>query len=185
MKQRHIIAIVLAVLAMVGSVFYLLSQDTSQTPTEQEPAVQQEQQPLPEEETTAPVIKEPTVSKQPEEQLLSEEELTALWPNSDRCSEEDFFEPDSTPVPEPGELFLNFVRVTFTEDVACEDIESIAILIGAKITGGVIRYNKYGFELTTKTLEDLEKAIIKIENLENKKIISAQKVTYTDSFVDF
>lgn len=76
MKKIHIIALALAVLVVVGSVLYLLSQDESQTPTEQEQIVQQEeQQPPSEEEVTTPVIEEPTVSKQEEQPLSDESEI--------------------------------------------------------------------------------------------------------------
>ena len=114
---------------------------------------------------------------------LSEEELTALWANGERCYGESFRAPDPTPLLEYGleyGLHLNFVRVTFTRDVTCEDVERIAILLDAKINGRVIEYNISEFKLSTETLEDLEEAIMKIEKLKDPKIQKVRKVIRYD-----
>ena len=159
MKKIHVIIIIFAILVIAGT-FYAFSQDASQTPTEQE-----------------------QVAQQSEEQLilppLTEEQLTALWANGERCPNKSFLVPNPT-TPELDGTYLDYVRVLFTEDVTCEDIEKVAILLDAKITGEAIGYKISEFQLPTKTLEDLEEAITKIEKLENKKIISARKVRRLD-----
>ena len=66
--------------------------------------------------------------------------------------------------------FVNLINVDFTDDVTQEDAEKIDSLINAKISGFEPTTNLYEFQIPTRTKEELDAAINKIEALNDPKI---------------
>jgi len=66
--------------------------------------------------------------------------------------------------------YVNLINVDFTDDATREDAERIGGLINAKISGYGSTTNLYEFQISTRTKEELEQAIDKIDALNDPKI---------------
>lgn len=109
---------------------------------------------------------------------LSEEELVKLWVNGERCPKEDLIPPkfiswgkrDDIIEVNNLQVFVNGVNVNFIDDATCEDAELVAQFINAKINYFDPTTNIYGFEILSRTKEELDTIINKIKYSNNSKI---------------
>ena len=72
-------------------------------------------------------------------------------------------------------LFINVVEVNFINSATFEDALRVAEIINAKILGFGSVTNLYAFEIPTRTVQELEAAIAKVEALNDTKIEDVSK----------
>ena len=168
MRKSTIITIIIIAIFAGGIAFFMFLQK------------EREAQPAPV-IPTVPLLQPVATSSSAQQPVLSppsSADPNLLWLNGEWCPKKGFSIPsrkEDLVTAEGISFFVNVVEVNFTDVATCKDAEQIAVFINAKIIGFGPVTNLYAFEIPTRTVQELEAAIAKVEALNDTKIEDVSK----------